>query len=156
MADYGIVMLTCMAMDRGKIYTARDMADIVHITHSVASKVLKLLGRAGILSAHRGIKGGYGLARDPGEITLAAVIRALEGPIAFTECTGTHGECDREPGCPVRGNWQIINRAVQSTLEKVTLDGMTRPLNLSQMGPVLTGSSAATRETAEKDMDNRL
>jgi FeS assembly SUF system regulator len=129
LADYGIVMLTHFASHDGNTYTARDIAQEVRLPLPVVSKVLKLLARNSLLSSHRGIKGGYGLARRPQEITVADIIRALEGPIAVTECSDRiHGDCDLEVGCPVKTNWYLINRAIHDALEKITLAEMTHPL----------------------------
>jgi FeS assembly SUF system regulator len=129
LADYGIVMLTHFAARRGGSCNARDIANAIRLPLPVASKVLKLLSKAGLLSSQRGTKGGYSLARPPEEITVADVIRALEGPIAVTECTDTSRDCDLQLGCPVRTNWHLINRAIQSALEKITLAEMTQPLH---------------------------
>jgi Rrf2 family protein len=88
-----------------------------------------LLSRHGLLASQRGIKGGYGLARAAQDITVAEIIRALEGPIAVTECSDSlHGDCDLQVGCPVRTNWHLINRAIHDALEKITLAEMTQPL----------------------------
>jgi len=98
-----------------------------------------LLARHGLLASQRGMKGGYGLAKPPEEITVAEIIRALEGPIAVTECTDSiHGDCGLQMGCPVRTNWHLINRAIHDALEKITLAEMTQPLPqplLSLNGP---------------------
>jgi FeS assembly SUF system regulator len=148
LADYGIVMLTYLAANRESTYTARDMAKIVQLPLPVVSKVLKLLGKAGLLTSQRGTKGGYGLARDPQEITVAAVIRALEGPIAVTECIALNRDCNLELGCPVRTNWHLINYAIQSALEKITLAEMTKPLSQALVGLTLT-----VPETASKNLE---
>jgi FeS assembly SUF system regulator len=129
LADYGIVMLTYFATHRENTLNARDIASGVSLPMPVVSKVLKSLSKAGLLTSQRGTKGGYGLARPPEEITVAAIIRALEGPIAMTECTDMKRDCNLELGCPVRTNWHLINWAIQSALEKITLDQMTRPLH---------------------------
>ncbi len=129
LADYGILLLAQFAMHRESSYTARDMAKAAGLPLPVASKVLKLLSKAGLLISQRGIKGGYGLARPPEEITIAAIIRALEGPIAVTECTDMRRDCGLQRGCPVRTNWHLINRAIQSALEKITLAEMAQPLH---------------------------
>jgi FeS assembly SUF system regulator len=101
----------------------------------VVSKVLKLLTRSGLLSSQRGIKGGYGLARRPEHITVAEIIRALEGPIAVTECSDRlHGDCELELRCPVRANWHLINRTIHEALEKITLAEMAQPLAQSLVG----------------------
>ncbi len=129
LADYGIVMLSYFATHDGSTYNARDIAQVVRLPLPVVSKVLKLLARQGLLSSQRGIKGGYGLARRPREITVAEIIRALEGPIAVTECADRiRGDCDLETGCPVKTNWHLINRAIHEALEKITLAEMTQPL----------------------------
>jgi len=128
LADYGIVMLTHFAAHPEDTCNARDIANEARLPLPVASKVLKLLSKAGLLTSQRGTKGGYGLARPPDKITLAAVIEALEGPIAMTECTDRSRDCDLQSGCPVRGNWHLINRTIQTALENITLAEMTQPL----------------------------
>jgi FeS assembly SUF system regulator len=129
LADYGIVMLTHLAGRGGASCNARDLAQDVRLPLPVVSKILKLLAKNGLLESRRGIKGGYGLARRPETITVAEIIRALEGPIAVTECTDrVHGDCGLEIGCPVRTNWHLINHAIHEALEKITLAEMTRPL----------------------------
>jgi Rrf2 family protein len=94
------------------------------------------------LESHRGIKGGYALARKSEEISVAEIIRALEGPIAVTECTdAVHGECGLQLGCPVSANWHLINRAIYQALEKITLAEMARPIRrplVSIAGPADT------------------
>jgi FeS assembly SUF system regulator len=129
LADYGIVMLTYFAGNSDKTFNARDIARVVRLPLPVVSKVLKTLSRAGLLASQRGTKGGYCLAFEPEKISVAAIIRALEGPIAVTECTDlAHGDCGLETGCPVRTNWHMINRAIHQALEGITLAQMTQPL----------------------------
>ena len=129
LADYGIVMLTYFATHSGSTFNARDVANVVRLPLPVVSKVLKLLARHGLLASQRGIKGGYGLAKPARDITVAEIIRALEGPIAVTECTDSlRGDCDLQVDCPVRTNWHLINRAIHDALQKITLAEMTQPL----------------------------
>jgi Rrf2 family protein len=101
------------------------------------SKILKLLVRQGLLVSHRGVKGGYSLARPAAEMHAAEILRALEGAVALTVCIeGSPGECDREHFCSVRGPWQRINKAVFEALAGVTLAdlaGETSP-RLVQLG----------------------
>jgi Rrf2 family protein len=95
------------------------------------SKLLKELLQGGLLVSHRGIKGGYSLARKPREISVAEIIAVLEGPIALTECsTDISGLCDLEPCCPIKDNQRIISLAVRAALENVMLSDLSQPLNL--------------------------
>jgi len=143
LADYGIVMLTFFATHPESTYTARDIAGGVKLPMPVASKVLKLLSKAGLLTSQRGTKGGYGLAHAPEEITIAAIISALEGPIAMTECSEINRDCDLVTGCPVRTNWSLINQAIHSALDKITLAQMTQPLQQPLVNLTLSGKPFA-------------
>ena len=130
LADYGIVMLTYFASHSGSTHNARDIAGVVRLPLPVVSKILKALARDGLLTSQRGTKGGYGLSRRPEEITIADIIRALEGPIAVTECTDSvNGDCGLEMRCPVRTNWHRINQAIYQALERITLAEMTQPIH---------------------------
>lgn len=125
--DYGIVLLTHMAAHAERQFNAPDLAAEAHLPLPMASKILKLLTREGLLVSHRGVKGGYGLARSPEAISMAEIVSALEGPIAITECMVDGGDCSYEPLCKVRSNWQRINEAVLGALSEINLAEMALP-----------------------------
>ncbi len=128
-ADYGIVLMTRMATDPERRYTAPELAGETRLPLPTVSKILKLLGREGLLESHRGVKGGYSLARRPERITVADMISALDGPIAFTECADdVPGACSQEDVCRLRDNWQRINQAVRRALESISLAELIHPL----------------------------
>jgi FeS assembly SUF system regulator len=129
-ADYGIVFLTRMARERaGTVLAASDVAAGTKLPLPTVSKILKALARGGLLLSHRGVKGGYSLARPPENVTIADVITALEGPIAMTDCIASpKGTCEHEPICQVRQNWRRINGVVMRALDDITLAEMTHPL----------------------------
>ncbi len=130
LTDYGIVLLTHMARHPQKLTrNAPELAAEAHLPLPTVSKVLKILAREGFLVPHRGAKGGFSLARGPESISVADVIAAFEGPIALTECSSHDAErCVIERRCPVGANWQVINRAVQEALDRLTLSDMLHPL----------------------------
>ncbi len=138
LTDYGLVVMTCMARNHDQLlHTARDLAAESKVPLPTVSKVLKQLLQSGLLISHRGIKGGYSLARNASEISLAEVVSALEGPIALTECsTDVSGLCDLERGCPIKSNQRIINQVVKGALEKVTLSDLIQPLQLTAIRDV--------------------
>lgn len=135
-SDYGIVLLTRLALDPGRHANAPELAGETALPLPTVSKILKLLARAELLASHRGVKGGYSLARLPEEISVAEVIGALEGPIAMTECVEhSPGLCQQEPVCPNRSNWQILNAVVHQALAQVSLAEMARPLEPRGVSP---------------------
>jgi FeS assembly SUF system regulator len=130
LADYGSVLTTYMARrPLQTVHTAADLATGTRLPAPTVSKILKLLGKAGLLVSQRGVKGGYSLARHPGQITLADIIRALEGgPVSLTDCTsGSHDSCERETECLVSHQWQYINDAVYTALDNISLEEMAYP-----------------------------
>jgi len=128
LTDYGIVLLTHLAVQADRQLNAPELAAETQLSLPMVSKILKILVREGLLASHRGVKGGYSLGRLPEEITMAEIISALEGPIAITECIEVSSDCSHEQLCPVRSNWQRINEAVRGALEGITLAEMTSPL----------------------------
>ena|SRR5688572_2070806 len=129
LTDYGIMLSTLLARERnGAPRSARDIAQRSKLPQPTVSKLLKGLAHGGILETHRGIRGGFRLAKAPEEITVADIIAALEGPIGITECTAHPGQCGVEPLCPVRTNWRKINKAVLDALSGITLAEMARPI----------------------------
>jgi FeS assembly SUF system regulator len=133
LTDYAIVLLTLFARDpKRPMRSARDLAAEAHLPPPTVSKLLKVLARHGLLEAHRGVKGGFNLARPPARITVADVVTALEGPIGVTECSAHSGSCEIERLCMVRSNWLKINRVVLDALGRITLAEMTRPLALAE------------------------
>jgi FeS assembly SUF system regulator len=132
LTDYGLVLMTCMARSQDPLRTARDVAAESKLPLSTVSKLLKGLLRSGLLVSHRGIKGGYLLARAPQEISMLEIIAALEGPMALTECsTEVTGLCDLESSCPIKNNQRVINEAVRGVLGKITLSDLMQPLQLA-------------------------
>ncbi|MEE8523259.1 MAG: SUF system Fe-S cluster assembly regulator [Thermoanaerobaculia bacterium] len=128
-ADYGIVLMTRMARGAGnQRFTAPDLARETSLPLPTVSKILKLLARKGLLGSHRGVKGGYSLTRNPRRITVAAMISALDGPIAVTECIeDAPGVCSQESVCQLRGNWQRINLSIRQALDAISLAELTEP-----------------------------
>ena len=85
------------------------------------SKLLKQLQRAGLVTSTRGLHGGYQLARPATQISAAAILDALEGPMALTDCAAGHGHCGIEETCRVGRVWQRLNLAIRRALYDVSL-----------------------------------
>ena len=127
LTDYGTVLMTALALEPARVQTSPELAGATRLAGPTVAKLLKLLGKAGLVESLRGAHGGYRLARSPERISIADIVCALEGPIALTECA-VHRGCGIESHCGVRSNWRVINDAVRSALEAVTLAQMTVPL----------------------------
>lgn len=127
LADYGTVVMVYIARHPGKFLNAREIATRTHLSQPTVSKLLKILSNAGLLTSTRGIKGGYRLLRAPDSISVAEIIHVLEERQGLTECSHAEGACALEPVCEIRDHWQILNHAVQSALESVSLEALAQP-----------------------------
>lgn len=124
LTDYSVVILSHMARGEGALMTASGLAVQSGLPEPTVAKVLKMLARGMVISSVRGASGGYVLERKPDEISIAAVITALEGPVLLTDCVSSGGGCCHEKSCSVKGQWDPVNEAMKTALENVTLAQM--------------------------------
>ena len=121
LTDYATVVLAALAETPDRVQTAPALAERTHIAAPTVSKLLKQLQRAGLVTSTRGLRGGYQLSRPASQISAAAILDALEGPVSLTECSSAHGCCDLESYCRVGTAWQRINRSIRKALESISL-----------------------------------
>ena len=121
LTDYATVLLAALASDPARVQTATALAEQTHIAAPTVSKLLKQLQRAGLVVSTRGLHGGYHLARPAAQISAAAILDALEGPVALTDCAAGQGHCEIEESCRVGRVWQRLNLAIRRSLNDVSL-----------------------------------
>ena len=128
LTDYGTVIMTHMARQPARVYSAAEVATAIGVTVPTAGKILKTLARENLLQSLRGAHGGYLLSRPPDQISIAQVIDALEGPVGVTECSAALGLCSQESSCSLRANWQRVNQVIRHVLSELTLADMAQPV----------------------------
>ena len=121
LTDYATVLLATLAGEPQRVQTAASLAEQTRIAAPTVSKLLKQLQRAGLVTSTRGLHGGYQLARPATQISAAAILDALEGPVALTDCSVGHGQCEIEATCRVGRVWQRLNLAIRRALYEVSL-----------------------------------
>ena len=131
---YGLIAMTHLARaPEGELYSARKIAEMFGVPTSLLMNILKELATEGLVRSVRGAKGGYCLARDPSEISLADVITALEGPIKLAECvTGelsadSHNLCSIMASCPVADPVHRVHRKIYDYMNQLTLAEIAEP-----------------------------
>lgn len=154
-ADYGIVLMTRMTDEVDRLFTANELATATGIPQPMVAKILKVLNRSDLLTSQRGAKGGYSLARPPAEITVAEMIAALEGPIAFTECIDdTPGTCSQEAVCRLRTTWQHVNAVLRQALGSISLADLAQPP--TPLVQLRLGSQSTTGQGNPKTVEQSL
>jgi len=88
-------------------------------------QILNDLKSSGVLESKRGIKGGYRLARPPEQITLATVIRQIEGALAPVSCVSEYYyercSCPNESTCAIRSVMKEVRDAIVKIVERMTV-----------------------------------
>ena len=144
LADYAVVVLVRLSHD-APCQTSPGIAAAIGIPEPTVAKVLKALATAGLVISQRGARGGYRLAQPLSQVSVAAVVTAIDGPIALTACVeGSSIGCDAECTCPVRGRWDLVNFAIREALSAITLADMAAvtPRARAVPAPVLSISPA--------------
>ena len=127
--EYSLIALAALSEKPGLSMSARDLAEQHGMPLSLTSKSLKILAKAGVLSAHRGAAGGFSLSRDPREVTLGEVVTALEGVPSLTPCCsqGDLAECGKTQTCAIRRPVERLNRWVMGSILDMTLATFLAP-----------------------------
>ena len=106
----------------GRPLHIRDISKLQSIPQRFLEQILLQLKRAGYLRSRKGPAGGYYLSKPPGEITVADVIRVMDGPLAPIDCVSVTARevCPREASCGLRGLWKKTRDAIAEILEGTT------------------------------------
>jgi Rrf2 family transcriptional regulator, cysteine metabolism repressor len=150
-AEYGIrVMVGLARHDSGGPVPLAEIAEHDGLPLAYLEHLVARLRKAGLVDSRRGSRGGYLLAREPEQITMAEIVEALEGSIAPIECIsqGPDGSivCSRESdpahSCPTKLLWARVRFSIISTLVQMTLADLVLGAQLPQTEkqPITTGA----------------
>lgn len=128
LADYGTVVMVYLAKNADTICNARDIAAHTRLTIPMVSKILKRLTTQKLLVSVRGVAGGYRLQRPAKDISVSQIIFALEDQKGLTECSVHSQGCSLQDVCHVKGNWRLINAAIETALDSVSLEALAKPV----------------------------
>ncbi len=135
LADYGILLMTWFAQSEARhrrltkdapvpLVSATGLAQQTGLPAPTVSKLLRQLASSSLLVSSRGVRGGYRLARPASTISVADLLRALDGPLALTDCIDRDSDCAIESICTTRPTWNRINAALVAALTAITLEDM--------------------------------
>lgn len=123
--DYALRALLTLT-ESGASATAEELAEAQGLPEKFLGAILNDLRRGGVVISQRGSQGGYRLARPPQTVTVAQVMRVLEGPLA--EVRGLRPEQAHYEGAAahLQDVWVAVRASLRGVLEHVTLDDVVR------------------------------
>lgn len=124
LADYAVVTVAELGQ-HSELMTAPALAQETGLPEPTVAKLLKVLLADGLLQSRRGARGGYELALPLENISIARVIAAVDGPVMITACV-EGGDCGCTKGCSLKGKWDVVNDAIKTVLEGISLADMVR------------------------------
>jgi len=106
----------------------KDISQAQHIPERFLEQILLLLKRAGYLKSRKGRQGGYSLAKPPSDISVAEVIRVMDGPLAPIDCVSVmaHETCPMEDSCGLRWLWKEVRDSVAHIMERTSFEVLVR------------------------------
>ena len=144
-SEYGIRILVRLGAHYGQGPVAlNELAQQEDLPLAYLEQIAGQLRRSGLVTSRMGVRGGYLLARPPAEISMADIVRSLEGSLAPVSCLaegGGKGECSHaDSPCSAHAFWEQLQTTITSALESVTVADL--------MASAGDGQQKAVRETA--------
>ncbi len=134
--DYASRALLSLALhaENGTPTSVRDIAERTGLPQPYLEQILLALKGAGLVRSKRGVGGGYVLARPAAEITLSAIVSAVDGPIVAGDFGEPHqnGACDHEGQCVLLSVWADVGEHMRHHLDSFTLADMTNRVKNTQ------------------------
>lgn len=123
--DYGLLFLAGLAeagRDRPFV-SLREIAQRKRLPVHYLAQLAAVLKRSGFVQSREGIRGGYRLEKDPKQIRVGDVVRALERSVSLVRCLDDAGgePCPIEDTCVLRPKWQTLETKLQRVMDEFTL-----------------------------------
>jgi Rrf2 family protein len=135
--EYGLISMMHMdARHNGDLATAREISELYNIPAELLGKVLQSLARARLIQSVQGAHGGYRLMRPANEVTLGAVVEAVEGPVQIAECQGDPACCNQFSNCNIKKPVFQVQQQLLKYMYGLPLSTFRNPVAPAVMGKV--------------------
>lgn len=125
---YATRLLLELAQHKGDTpVSAATLAQETGISVQFVEQILKPLKQRGVTSSVRGAAGGHRLARDASEITLAEIVKIMEGDLALAHCCADKDyDCARKQDCKTRHAWELGSQVLEKTFASISLASLLK------------------------------
>lgn len=127
---YGLKAMFELALCSGsQPVSLKYIAKQQSISDQYLEQIFSSLKKAGLVKSVRGAQGGYFLSKEPKDITVADILRVLEGNMAFTECLLDEELCENFDSCSTRYVWARIKKSIEDVTNAISLQDMVDDYN---------------------------
>ncbi|MFQ5452574.1 MAG: RrF2 family transcriptional regulator [Candidatus Zixiibacteriota bacterium] len=120
--EYGMLGVLYLASKGMKSITPlSEISETQAIPEKFLAKIFQSLSRYGIIRSHRGVRGGFSMAKKPNEVSVKDVLEAIQGPYHLTKCIKETDICDKSVFCSIRELLIIAENNMVSVFQKHTL-----------------------------------
>ena len=114
--------------------TIKEIAEKQSVSIPYLEQILNTLRKAGIIRSVKGPGGGYVLSKEPDHISIGAILRELDGPVAITSCLDPKEGCMRIDGCVTHLLWKSLGEKIEAFLDNMTLQDLIEGQPLARTG----------------------
>ena len=129
--EYGIRAMVLMT-EEGRVLRAKELAKKISSPESFTAKILQRLNKEGLLKSVKGPQGGYSLSRPAEDISLASIVKALDGEGVFINCVLGLPKCNAKQPCPLHNQFGVIRDNISHMLRNTNLYNLHRELPRNQ------------------------
>ncbi|MFH2050551.1 MAG: Rrf2 family transcriptional regulator [bacterium] len=120
--EYGILGVIYLAeKDINNITPLSEISEAQDIPEKFLAKIFQSLSKTGIIRSHRGVRGGFSLAKDASDIGILEILQAIQGPYNLMKCTNNRSVCDKEGFCSLRELLILAEKQLLSVFGNYTL-----------------------------------
>jgi Rrf2 family protein len=139
--EYALRALLVLGMNYDQsVVRIQTISDQQNIPKRFLEQILNDLKSAGVVQSRRGASGGYQLSRRPEEISLAVIVRHIEGALAPVSCVSERFyekcTCPDESRCPIRSVMKDVREAVVKIMEQTTIAALCERSRRLQQEPL--------------------
>lgn len=132
-SDYALVFLAKLsAQPKENWLSVKATAETLKLPVSFLGNIVHKLVQSGILESQRGVHGGVRLAKEGDQISIGAVLEAMNDPLGIVDCIDQPGDCPIERCCEIKSFWSITHGLILSSLKGITLKDISTYLGRKQ------------------------
>ena len=132
---YGIHAMYDLAERHGEgPVSIKSIAERQGIPEAYLEQLVAVLKKEGLVTSTRGAQGGYMLSREPEDITVGQILRALEGGLNLVDCLSGEDACGKSCACPSRIVYMKIRDGLNQVADSITLKDMINDYERSGAG----------------------